>query len=136
MKLVGDVSAVILTAFLCIAVPLPLAAELVQHHYVLAESEGTASDCLSCHDPSLAGDAKYCTTKCGIIKSHSIEKEYPPAENRELYASLAEVTARGIKLIDGKLSCISCHNLKNPGRFHLAADGRELCIICHVGYYK
>jgi|WetSurMetagenome_2_1015567.scaffolds.fasta_scaffold302254_2 hypothetical protein len=136
MKSLDVAVAIIFGIMFAVCASTVLFAEQIQHHGILVESEGTARDCVSCHDPSLAGDPRYCTTKCGIITSHSIDRDYPPVENRELYASLEEVTARGVKLINGKVSCVSCHNLNNPGRFHLVADSRELCIICHVRYYR
>lgn len=133
---ISGMLALVFAAAGCFLAPPRLDAEQIDHHGVLAESEGSAKDCIACHDPSLAGSASYCTAKCGLVTSHSIDVDYPPANNRELYASSEEVTAKGIRLISGKVSCISCHNLKNPERFHLAADSRQLCIICHVGYYK
>jgi hypothetical protein len=40
----------------------------------------------------------------------------------------------GIKFIDGRIDCISCHNLLNPDRYHLRIENRKsrLCLACHL----
>ncbi len=105
----------------------------VQHHGLTVESDGSSAQCLACHDGSTAGAVSYCTVQCDFrSSSHVIEKDYPPRRNRDSFASVAEVTAKGVKLINGKVTCISCHDLKNPARFHLIVNGdRKLCSICH-----
>ncbi len=127
---------IMLTVALCVLFPTRAHAEQIMHHGITVESEGTAKDCLSCHDESLAGAVTFCTVKCNGLSSHSILKEYPPTKNRDLYASADMVAAQGIKIVSGKMTCISCHKLKNPRKFHLAVEQPQLCIICHIGWYQ
>jgi predicted CXXCH cytochrome family protein len=121
--------ALVLVAFFPAGSP----AEQVEHHGVMIESEGTSSQCLSCHDGISATAVSYCTVKCDFrSSSHAIEREYPPGKNRDSYATAAAVTEKGVKLIEGKVTCISCHDLKNPARRHLITKSvKELCLICH-----
>lgn len=105
----------------------------VQHHGLTAESDGTSAQCLACHDGSTAGAVSYCTVQCDFrSSSHAIEKHYPPRKNRDSYAPVSDVTAKGVKLVNGKVTCISCHDLRNPARRHLIVNSvKELCMICH-----
>ncbi len=105
----------------------------VPHHGRMAESEGTATHCLGCHDGLSAKAVSYCTVNCDVTSgSHAIEVKYPPSKKRNSYAPVEAVTAKGVKLVNGKVTCISCHDLKNPARFHLIKNStRELCSVCH-----
>jgi len=124
----------VLIVALCAFSPLRLYAEQILHHGLMVDSEGSANDCLSCHDSALAGGVTSCTVKCNVMSSHSILTDYPPAINRKLYASVDAVRAQGVKIVNGKVTCISCHNLINPGKFHLAVEHPGICIICHIGW--
>jgi hypothetical protein len=106
-------------------------AEMIEHHGTTVDAEGAPSDCISCHDGSVASSISSCTVECGFSGSHSILKAYPPARNRKNYASRAEVESQGIRLPGGMVTCISCHDLKNPARLHLAVETVRLCGICH-----
>ena len=110
------------------------AAEVIPHHGNDVESEGRAEDCLMCHDGFVASSASPCTVQCDFRGSHSILKFYPPAGKELLYAPLDSLLAMGMKLENGKVTCISCHNLHNPGRYHLWIDNSEsrLCSTCHL----
>jgi len=114
--------------------PVLLHAERIEHHGVTVEAEADARDCISCHDGSLGHNVSFCTVQCGFKTSHSILKEYPPRGKERLFAPVAAVKAKGIKFIDGKVTCISCHNLKNPNEHHLVMDnsGSRLCLACHI----
>lgn len=129
MKSFSFVLFVILPAVL-IAVS-PAIAEQVEHHGKIVDEEGTARSCLSCHDGSLAGNITVCTVQCEIT-SHPIMKRYPPSGKGADYASLAEVTAKGVRIVNGMVTCISCHDLKKQVKNHvvLDEDGRH-CTICH-----
>ena len=109
------------------------AAEEVQHHGKTISSDSTSTECLACHDGVSARAVSYCTVKCDFrSSSHAIEKHYPPRRNRDSYAPVADVTAKGVKLLNGKVTCISCHDLKNPAPRHLVVNSvKELCQICH-----
>ncbi len=103
----------------------------VNHHGFRTDPFGSASECISCHDGSMAHNVALCTTECSAGGSHSIGKPYPPLTGRRRYASLADIRARGIRLVHGKISCISCHNLNNPAKGHLVSEPRRLCTVCH-----
>jgi hypothetical protein len=114
----------------------PLQAAQIDHHGVKADPDGPATSCLACHDGTVGRNVTYCTVQCDYRSSHSLHREYPPkrkGKNRKIdqYASLEELAAKGIRLEDGKETCISCHDLRNPAPKQLIA-GKNLCRICHV----
>lgn len=108
-------------------------AEEIEHHGVMADSESSAYECLSCHDGQIAKQI-HTTDKLGrYLCTHPINRDYPPADKRTEYLPLETVTAAGIKLLQGQITCISCHNLKNPEKPHLVEplDKSDLCFNCH-----
>ncbi len=111
-----------------------LRAEEVEHHGVRADANGTLAHCVSCHDGSVAHKVSFCTVQCSALTSHPVLKQYPPRGQASSYAPAAAVIAKGIKLPDGKVSCISCHNIRVPEKNHLAMDNRgsKLCLTCHI----
>ncbi len=133
MKIFSSVSFVILPVALLAAAP--AIAEQVGHHGYTVEEKGTTESCLSCHDGSIGRNVMVCTVKCDYRTSHPIEKRYPPSGKVAYFASLAQVTARGVRIVNGKVTCISCHDLKKQTAHHLVLDenGRN-CEICHIRY--
>lgn len=109
-------------------------AGMVSHHSLTVEADGSASECLGCHDGAAATTVSSCAVQCGSKSSHSILKDYPPRGKESEYAPAASLAAKGIRLVDGKVTCISCHNLNNPDKHHLVMDdtGSKLCFACHV----
>jgi len=108
-------------------------AEMVEHHGNTVEAGGSPDSCIVCHDGLVAENVSYCTVNCDFSTSHSILKHYPPEGKRASYAPVAEVRAKGIKFLHGKVTCISCHDLKKQNRFHLILDEKgRLCGICHI----
>jgi hypothetical protein len=111
----------------------PAIAEKVEHHGNAVEAEGTAGSCISCHDGSIARNVSFCTIKCDFSTPHAIMKKYPPRGKKVFYAPRAVVKAKGVRIVNGMVTCISCHNLKNPARRHLILDEKgRLCSICHI----
>lgn len=112
-----------------------LHAGLLEHHGAQVDSEGSAAFCLSCHDGSSAKKVRICTTNC-TINSHKFLVKYPPPGREKVFAPLHEVLAAGIKLEDGMVTCISCHDLLNPLKYHFAIDrerfAQKLCYVCHI----
>ncbi len=109
------------------------AAQEVEHHGYNVKLEGTVQDCLSCHDGSQAHSVSVCTVKCDFRSAHAVLKRYPPARHTSDYAPVSDVTAKGVRIVNGMVTCISCHDLRNTGRFHLVLDEKhKLCSICHV----
>lgn len=111
------------------------------------ELDGSTLLCLSCHDGVTAKDvytSAHSTSWAGQmgsqqvgslpLSSHPIGVRYPLGELT--YQPSSSVTADGrIKLPDGRLQCISCHDPHNTGR-HPAMlvksnDRSNLCLSCH-----
>ena len=80
-----------------------------------------ANTCMNCHD-DMKGH------------SHPVMVSYPPAGEEKEYASVAAVRKSGIKLLDGKVTCVTCHDLTNPQPSHPIKNmGKsELCLVCHI----
>ena len=108
-------------------------AEEIEHHGVRADSEGTAYECLSCHDGVIAAQIHMSTKTGNYLCTHPVNRDYPPPRKHTEYLPLEEVTAAGIRLLQGQITCISCHNLKNPEKPHLVVplDNSNLCFNCH-----
>jgi hypothetical protein len=108
-------------------------AQEIKHHGTLVDEEGTHDGCLACHDGSMARRADVCTFNCSSSTPHSILKRYPPRGKKRFYASRQDVAAKGVRIVNGTLTCISCHNLRNPAKGHLVVDGQgRHCTICHI----
>ncbi len=122
------------------------AAALASYQSTGAEFDGSSLLCLSCHDGVIATDVfteTHGTTWSvgrawprgpGRRAGHPIGVKYPPAE--PTYHSIAAVTADGrIKLPEGRVQCISCHDPHNthrhPGMLVRSNRGSRLCLACH-----
>lgn len=127
------VKALVLAAILSALSISAAGAEEILHHGLKADSEGSSTDCLSCHDGVLAKPVMLSVTVGNYFCSHPINRNYPPVNSQDAYRTVEQVTAAGIKLSNGQVSCISCHNLKNPNAPHLAVplDKSDLCFTCH-----
>jgi hypothetical protein len=123
-----------LTLALIFPLPAHLFAEQIEHHGIRVEAEAKAEGCLSCHDGSVGHFVSSCTVKCDFSTSHSILKHYPPRGRERDYAPGAAILAKGIRLENGKVTCLSCHNLRNPKKNHMVVDvsKTDLCKICHI----
>jgi len=98
--------------------------------------------CMACHDgvsaaelnnptpgsaqPPSIGDSRH---------SHPVGVVYPraprPGDAVRLRAAL--LLPAQVRLADGKVSCVSCHNLyaKDPARLAVPIEGSQLCFTCH-----
>lgn len=103
--------------------------------------------CLSCHDGITARDVysyAHATSMpgklggswigTGNLTSHPVGVPYPLTDPK--YHPAAAVTGSGrIKLPDGRVQCISCHDPHNthrhPGMLTTSNDGSRLCLSCH-----
>ncbi len=131
-------SMVRITASVLLAVLLNLpqagvCAEKIAHHGMIVENTGSPYDCIACHDGLVASQAHFCTVECGFGTSHSISKAYPPRLKEDSYAPIESLQKKGIRLFNGKVSCVSCHDLKKSTKDHLIIDngGSNLCYSCH-----
>lgn len=110
-------------------------AEKVQHHALTVESEAGYGECLACHDGVLAPKASPClATVCLFGGPHPVARPYPPPEDKAgEFATREEAEQAGIRFLGGQIDCISCHDLRNAGRYHLrlGTDDSRLCFACH-----
>ncbi len=111
-----------------------VSAQIVRHNGFDVDNDGSVFHCVSCHDGVLGKDVGFCIGNCNSGSPHPVLKPYPPLGKERLYAPAALVTAKGIKLYDGKTACISCHDLSNQRKNHLVIDNRgsSLCLSCHL----
>jgi predicted CXXCH cytochrome family protein len=101
-------------------------ADVVLHHGFEVNNKAGVMECLSCHDGSVA-----------IARStgdHPVNRPYPPIDKRRMFNNPAQVKAAGIILVQGRVTCVSCHNLANPKPPHLVIelDRSTLCLTCHI----
>ncbi len=127
------ITAAVLLAVLLNLPQVGVCAEKIAHHGMIVENSGNPYDCIACHDGLVASEAHFCTVECGFGSSHSISKVYPPRFKEDSYAPVESLRENGIRLFNGKVSCASCHDLKNPTKDHLIMDngGSALCFSCH-----
>lgn len=120
---------------------------LVSYQADGVELDSASLLCLSCHDGVIASDvytashattfaAQFGTSRLGtaLLAGHPIGVKYPTSEST--YRAPAAVTADGlIKLPDGRVQCISCHDPHNTGRHEgmlvRSNSGSRLCLACH-----
>jgi predicted CXXCH cytochrome family protein len=80
-------------------------------------------DCLSCHDGSI-GQIK------GGSGDHSVEVMYVASKER----ALRPINDRRVVLVNGMVTCLSCHNPYKTGTKRLIKSNEEsrLCLTCHI----
>lgn len=98
-------------------------AERILHHGLEVESEG-ADKCLACHDGAVGPNITPCTNSCavGSAASHPVARSYPPPGKEAGYRPLAEVVRAGVRLQEGKITCLSCHDLTKNWKYHLSSS--------------
>lgn len=134
MKVLALITLTVMFAFLLYFVKRGGAAEQIAHNGWMVNDSGDPSECIVCHDGSTASIAHYCTVDCSVVTPHSIMKDYPPALKEGSYAPVTSLEEKGIRLFNGKLGCVSCHDLKKKKGAHLIMDnaGSALCFSCHL----
>lgn len=112
-----------------------LAGALVQREQgTLLDQRST--ECLSCHDGVIAKagrvDIRSGEYRHGLGPSHPVGVDYPTGAFTAGYADRATLP-QAILLFDGKVGCLSCHNLYSGERGLLVMDntGSALCVACH-----
>ncbi len=103
-------------------------AQLLQHHGHAVDSENPAI-CLSCHEGKTASGRRVCAAP----SSHPVFIDYP--QSTEEFKDADGLAAAGIRLQNGQVTCISCHNLQHrESRYHLAVENTRsrLCLTCHI----
>jgi hypothetical protein len=112
-----------------------LDAQEVIHHDFLVDAD-KPYDCLACHDGLIASNIAPCTVNClfNQLGSHSVFVTYPPAGKESEFTPAGQLEAIGIKLTNGQITCVSCHNLINQSKYHLVMENyrSRLCQACHI----
>ena len=113
--------------------------EVAVHFGETLQTESGAPACLSCHDGTIAKAVDYQLYKSssmgsGALGSHPTEVPYPAEwSGRTDFAPTTEITQAGLRLLDGKVTCTTCHNLSLPVKYYLplTMTGSALCLACH-----
>ena len=94
----------------------------------------TMQECLACHSGSMGKAVLVCLgNDCLYKNSHSLLHSYPPLGKTDDYAAIGDIEKAGCVLENGKVTCLSCHDLTRPPP-HLIREGDDLCSICHLYY--
>jgi len=105
--------------------------------------DGESRRCLGCHDGVNASESKNATPWSGgggrhgvRTDNHTVGVRYPMAGSRGAAQSLrpAGMLPEQVRLPDGKISCVSCHDLYSRERAFLTVplDDSQLCFTCHA----
>lgn len=105
------------------------------------EIDKASADCLECHDDTVSRhERKRIVTGIwdhGIDGfSHPIGVRYPDSKSplsRKKFTEVTEIPPQ-IKLIDGKISCITCHDPYSTEKGQLVISNKRgaLCLACHI----
>lgn len=106
--------------------------EITDHHGFPVDTETSVTGCLSCHDGVESTTVAICTKDCSAMTPHPVQKHYPPQGREQTFTPATIVKARGIKLPEEKVVCVSCHDLQNKENKHLVNCGGDLCSTCHA----
>lgn len=90
--------------------------------------------CISCHDGDIATHVPLSLSTGSPMESHPVGVDYLEAVIRNRQLKHPRFLDPAIKLVNGKLSCISCHNIFSLKNHKLAIDNRNsrLCLECHI----
>jgi len=111
--------------------------EVAVHFGETLHTESGAPACLSCHDGTIAKGVNYQLFKSssmGSLGSHPTEVPYPAEWSGHTdFAPSADITLAGLRLLDGRVTCTTCHNLSLPVKYYLPVTmtGSALCLACH-----
>ena len=133
MRITALITTSVLIAFLLNIPKVGISAETIAHYGQIVENSGDPHGCIACHDGLTASDAHFCTVECGFGRSHSISKEYPPRSKESSFAPVESLQKKGIRLFNGKVSCVSCHDLTKSTKYNLIMEdsGSAICFACH-----
>ena len=114
------------------------AMETVEHYGQPVNINADPIECLSCHDDIVAkmGDFQLFRNKAkpNPLGSHPINIAYPSewSESKN-FTSIADINAAGFRLLDGKVVCITCHDLRLRSNNFLpvTTDDSKICFTCH-----
>ncbi len=106
--------------------------------YHLSQAAGllTYKECLTCHVKGMKKGVSICLGKdCLYTNNHSLLHRYPPVGKEKDYAPIGEVERLGAVFEDGKITCLSCHELTKPPPHLIREQERDqICLMCHIGF--
>lgn len=112
-----------------------LAGSTVNHFGFAVDDEASMVACIFCHNGKMAKDVSMCTEEkmCVIYAKHVVDVRYPTASSDGRYAPVEEITRKGLRLVEGKIGCATCHSLtsKNQHLLIIAAEQDQICRSCH-----
>lgn len=120
----------LVSLLLCCFLPAIASGNPVPHHGTVVESVASSRECLACHDGSMATAVSTCLNgRCPLGGPHPVDVPYPPPGSSSEYRSTP-----GVRLLNGQVVCISCHNLENPRPGHPIVDfaTTNICLMCHI----
>ena len=125
-----------LLVFSLVLKSISLSALEVNHHDNIVDSDDPEI-CLTCHNGTIAKNISPCTKVSCLLdprSSHPVFKKFPPEGKESEFVPFSQVESAGIKLKNGEVSCISCHNILIQEDFHLVMENRRsrLCKTCHI----
>lgn len=112
-----------------------LSLEYVSHKTYVVDADGVMVDCLSCHNGTKAPAVSNCDRgMCRIYANHIVAVPYPPVDRETQFAPLESLYAKGMMLENGRLTCVTCHDLREKSRFQVRVypERSELCLTCHL----
>lgn len=128
VTLVGSILLLVAGSRVILAAP-------VNHHGVSVDSYARYTTCLTCHDGVISHNVSPClASECLFKGTHPVDRSFPPAKKQEEFATARELVDAGIPLPEGRVDCISCHDLLKETKDHLRIeiDGSRLCYTCHL----
>lgn len=97
--------------------------------------------CLSCHDGGVAGGASYHSEPLRRMAAQGVG-EHPVGivyndrrpSNPETKLRPASSLPHAVRLVDGTVSCVTCHSVysREPKLLTKSNRGSELCLSCHI----
>lgn len=108
---------------------------------IVGDMDSFSAGCVSCHDGNTASSIEV-NLKNDPFRSGSAYKS--PKSNHPIGMQYSSYVGRGdfkqvmegsnkMTFVNGKVSCLTCHNPLNPERGHLVMSdrGSALCLTCH-----
>lgn len=101
-----------------------------------------SKECIACHDGFLAKEARYrisgghqkqSTNFDTVLGAHPVGMDYDQYRWNKHYVP-TESFPTDMVLMDGKVTCVTCHNLLGNYKKYLVVDSdkSELCLSCHI----
>jgi hypothetical protein len=98
----------------------------------IVEHESVTAYCLSCHKSNeVRAELEEAVVAPQMTRLHPMEVEYP--SRGKTHRPIDELY-QGIRLANGRVTCLSCHGGRGAVRHYLSTHPREpnLCVHCHL----